>query len=280
MVEHQLSLEPTREDRTQRNAFVSKAFDSIADLFDTDLENETTVRLRKKMYSIIQSLVRPGSTVLDINCGTGIDVMYLANLGYRMYGIDISEKMMAAARRKLKPMDKMEIQLIVSSYDRLSPEVVPQSDLVFSNFGGLNCTSDLVSAANAIASVTKPGGYFVGVIMPSFSLWESVSYAIRLKWRESMRRAHPYAIASGFRGTVFPVYYYSPRTAAAAFSSHFVQKKLIGLSIFSPTPQSTRFIQQHPGLSNMLVGLDNIMEEIPLIRSIGDHYIIVLQRTQ
>lgn len=259
---------------------VAEAFDRIADSFDSNLENETTARLREKLYLIVESLVRPGSIVLDINCGTGIDALHLAHMGYRIWGADISRNMVAAAKRKLKKSELRNAEFIVSSFDHLSPEEVPMADLTFSNFGGLNCTSDLVSAASAIAAVTRPGGYFVGVLMPPFSLWESFSYALHGQWRLTLRRAGQLAQATGFGENGFPVHYYSPHTTAAAFSEYFDHKKTIGWSIVSPTPQSRRFVQRHPVIAKMLVRIDGFIEEFPLFRSIGDHYVTVFQRKQ
>jgi hypothetical protein len=186
--------------------------------------------------------------------------------------------MIAASRRKFEYAGIEDVKFMVASYDRLSPKTISLANLVFSNFGGLNCTPDLASAAEAIAAVTKPGGYFIGVIMPPFSLWEALSYAMRLQWRQMLRRAHDHAPATGFGEASFPVYYYSPRTVAAAFSSHFERRQLIGLSIISPSPQSTRFVQRHPMLTNSLIAIDGLIETYPLLRSIGDHYLIVLQR--
>jgi hypothetical protein len=188
--------------------------------------------------------------------------------------------MIAAAERKLRLLGLKNVNFSVSSYDRLSPEHFPAADLVFSNFGGLNCTSDLVSTAEAVGSMTKPGGYFVGVLMPPFSLWEFLSFASRLQWNQALRRLGDNVQATGFRGTEFPVYYHSPSYAKKSFSGQFDLKKLMGLSIVSPSPQSTGFISRFPLISKILVGVDGILERLPLARSIGDHYLIVLQKNQ
>jgi ubiquinone/menaquinone biosynthesis C-methylase UbiE len=278
MVERHISSEAADSAQIGGVSPVAEAFDRVAGIFDSNLENATTARLRMRLYSVIESLIQPGSSVLDVSCGTGIDALYLAKQGYRLCGIDISKKMITASRLKFEHAGIENVKFVVASYDRLSPKTIPLADLVFSNFGGMNCTPDLASAAEAIAGVTKPGGYFIGVIMPTFSLWEALSYAARLQWRQMLRRIHDHAPATGFDGTSFPVYYYSPGTATAAFSSHFERRQLIGLSIISPSPQSTRFVQRHPMLANSLIAIDGIIETFPLLRSIGDHYLIVLQR--
>lgn len=259
---------------------VARAFDDIAATFDSNLENEITARLRKRLYATIEALVPPGSAVLDVNCGTGIDATYLADKGYDVHGIDISPKMVSITQAKLKRGDHLNANVQVCSFDLVSPSIVPTCDLVYSNFGGLNCTARLESAANAVASVTKPGGYFVGVIMPPFSIWETVSFVFRRQWSAAFRRMRGPASATGFPLNTFPVYYYSARKAIRIFSRFFVPKQIIGLSVLSPTPQSILFVRRYPRLSKFLVMLDTLIERVPLLRSCGDHYILVLQRNR
>ncbi len=277
MQSHRLSDTVTKTD-IARSVSVAQAFDSIAPVFDSTLENGTTRRLRAKIYSVVESLLQPGSTILDINCGTGIDALSFANHGFRVFGSDISEQMIKTARSKSKREKVKNVKFNVASFESISRDIVPTVDLVLSNFGGLNCTSNLAAAARAIASVTKPGGYFVAVIMPPFSLWESISYLARFEWRNATRRLHKSAPATGFLGKVFPVYYYTPRATTIAFSPYFERMQIVGLSIVSPTPQSTRFVNQHPRLTRTLVNIDGYIEAIPLIRAAGDHYMIVLKR--
>lgn len=277
------------EDVLQRNstegpeahaAGVSNAFDSIAATFDSTLENEITLRLRVKIYSLIETLVPLRSRLLDINCGTGIDGINLSMRGYRVSGIDISQKMIAAAKKKLDSENFKNVDFSVLSFDRLSSQTFPAADLVLSNFGGLNCTADLRSVISGIASVTKPGGFFVGVIMPPFSLWEFFAFGLRLDWSHAVRRFRDHADATGFKSASFPVYYHLPSTVARVFSPFFALKNIIGLNIMSPNPQSTRFATVNPHLTSMLNSLDELIERLPLFRSIGDHYIIILQKRQ
>lgn len=262
----------------QNPGLVANAFDGIAGLFDTTLENEITTGIRENIYSVVGNLVSPGCSILDVNCGTGIDLLHFLKEGYRATGIDISQGMIEAARKKLNRAQREDVVLTVSSYESLGSSRFAEFDLVFSNFGGLNCTPNLDRAAKAISSVTKPGGYFVGVIMPPFSLWETATFASRLQWNNAVRRFHESTPATGFSGNVFPVYYYSPSATAKAFAPDFVTKKITGISIFSPNPQSTHFVSRHPLVSKFLAAFDRLVENIPLIRSVGDHYIIVLRK--
>lgn len=260
------------------NFSVAGAFDIISERFDSELENDVTRRIRKRIYSTIGGLVPPGSNLLDINCGTGIDAVALATQGYAVTGIDISSKMVEQARQKASRAQLRTVQFFQGSFERLSQVVDPPFDLVISNFGGLNCTDDLLNVGAEIARVTSPSGFCLAVVMSPFSLWETLSYAVRGKWSDSFRRMRKDTLATGFQERTFKVCYHSPSALVRAFSPWFSVKQLIGLNIFSPTPQATSFVRSYPRFAGALERLDSLVESLPLLRSVGDHYMIVLQR--
>jgi ubiquinone/menaquinone biosynthesis C-methylase UbiE len=257
---------------------VSEAFDTISHSFDSDLENDITRQIRNKIYQMIEGLVHPGSSILDINCGTGIDAIAFERRGYVVTGIDISPNMINQARGKALQGHCRNIRFFQGSFERLSELIDQPVDLVFSNFAGLNCTNNISGVAEEIGRVTLPRGYFLGVIMPRFSLWESLSYAFRGQWKGSIRRLAKKTVATGFGDSAFVVHYHAPSSFVRAFQPWFDVKSLIGISILSPTPQSMSFYRAHPRLVKWLEKVDTFLGPLPLFRSIGDHYIIVLQR--
>lgn len=44
-------------------------------------------------------LIKPGGFILDVGCGPGIDARYIVSRGYSVRAIDVSQKMVALARR-------------------------------------------------------------------------------------------------------------------------------------------------------------------------------------
>jgi ubiquinone/menaquinone biosynthesis C-methylase UbiE len=257
---------------------VAEAFDGISERFDHDLENDITRRIRERIYENIESLVEPGSSILDINCGTGIDAINLDRRGFRVTGIDLSPKMIKQAHGKVVRDERLDVRFLTGSFDRVSEIVEGPFDLALSNFGGLNCSDQLSDVAKELSRVILPSGFFVGIVMPRFSLWESISYAMRGEWNESLRRSRKETQATGFRGKTFLVHYHAPSSFMRAFEPWFVMKRLVGISVFSPTPQSTSFVRAHPHLAHRLDKVDKLLGGFPVIRSIGDHYMIVLQR--
>src|SRR5262249_26127342 len=124
--------EPAREELMAAHTDqVLESFDSIADIFDEEFENDVTRRLRTQIYETVGGLVPAGSSVLDINCGTGIDAIALAGRGYKVSGIDLSPKMIERARRKAD-RHCVPASFQVSSFENLESIAESAFDLMLS----------------------------------------------------------------------------------------------------------------------------------------------------
>lgn len=257
---------------------VTDAFDAVAASFDERFENAITRRIRDKIYGIVESLLPSPSALLDINCGTGIDAMVFARRGYSVTGIDISPGMIQQAKVKALAFPNLDAAFSVGSFEHLSERVQGSFDLAFSNFGGLNCTENLSGVAKEVASILKQGGYFVAVVMPPFSLWEFLSYALRGDRKNAFRRLGKRTLATGFDDGTFLVFYHSPQKFREACSPWFEAYDQIGLSILSPTPQSMGFAGRFPRLVRLLDSIDSGIERWPFFRSLGDHFIVILRK--
>ena len=256
---------------------VLESFDSIADIFDEEFENDITRRLRQHIYKTIGSLVPEGGGILDINCGTGIDAIALAQRGYRMCGIDLAPRMVERARRKSVDAG-IPANFRVSSFEHIEAVTGTPFDLVLSNFGGLNCVEHLDKVAGQAALHIKPGGYFVGVVMSRLCLWETVAGLSKLDFGAAFRRLRRNVPATGFRGKTFSVHYHSPRRLSDAFRPWFEVKDVQGLNILSPPPHAARLAERHPTISSVLCRMENAIAGVPIARSVGDHYLITLRR--
>ena len=256
---------------------VARAFDSVAESFEDSLENEITRRFRQKVYLTIQRILPSGSTILDINCGVGIDAVNLAKLGYFVTGVDLAPKMIEQAKARAQ-RERANIKFEVASFEDLSSLAGQTFDLVLSNFGGLNCVESLEGTAKEIARVTRPGGYFVSTVMPRVSPWEIISGLARLNTQSAFRRFRNNVTASGFRGITFIVHYHSVRSFLSSFSEWFTRMQMLGMNIISPPPHATTFVTRHAHLTKWLSRMEDVLATLPGFRSVGDHYLLVLSR--
>ena len=163
---------------------VAKAFDSLARQYDELFgDNAIIERLRKKLYSTIDFLVRPPAQILDINCGTGTDGLYLAGKGFTVVGVDLSARMIAEAARKSRSFPNA--RFVEGSYEDLNHVESNRFDLVLSNFGGLNCTQNLPRVGAQVAAKLKPRKYGDRTIH-SGADGDNIQVDIRLQAKEIM----------------------------------------------------------------------------------------------
>src|SRR5512136_2898731 len=78
-----------------------RAFDSVAADSDGPQGNNALIqRMRGAMWRMLDKLFLPGSRLLDLGCGTGIDAVYLAARGYEIVAVDWSPQMAEHARTR------------------------------------------------------------------------------------------------------------------------------------------------------------------------------------
>ncbi len=255
----------------------SSPFDALADHYDELFETSLITRwLRERVYAEIQRRIPPGSSVLDLACGTGTDALELVERGYRVLGVDSSAGMIENAIRKAAGKDN--VQFRQSSFEALTKTVHSQFDVVLSNFGGLNCTQQLRSVCRDIAQLTRSGGYFVGVIMPPFALWEFLYAFRRLDPSFAIRRHGIDGRTVSIGGKDVRVHYHSTQSGHKALKEWFLIEKVAGFNIIVPPPTLKRFVSRHPGLVRTLIQIEARVERLPLLRSLGDHYMIIGRR--
>lgn len=126
--------------------------------------------------------ISPGSTVVDIGCGAGMDLLLAARaVGShgRAIGVDMTEAMAETARTGARAagLDQVEVRL----GDALALPVESGAvDCVISN-GVLNLTPDKRAAFSEVFRVLKPGGQFLyGDIVVADELSESIRRNIDL----------------------------------------------------------------------------------------------------
>ncbi len=82
------------------NEETEKAWNERADFWHENSENRWLNGSRKTVVPFIQARLTEGSHILDAGCGDGFGSLLLAENGYQVTGIDISEKMIDRATEK------------------------------------------------------------------------------------------------------------------------------------------------------------------------------------
>jgi ubiquinone/menaquinone biosynthesis C-methylase UbiE len=257
-----------------------EAFDTAAPVYDQEYENlRGIIRLREITARVFLTYFSPGSSLLELNCGTGTDALTLARHGMKVLATDLSPEMIRVTQRKIAAAELDDrVTTMVLSFRELHDLRGRSFDGAYSNLGGLNCTNDLSTVAASLAPLIRPRGYFIAAVMPTLCLWETCTSLARLDWKKAMRRRNRLGTIANVHGGKVHTFYHSPKTFAEAFAEHFRTVRLLGLNIFTPPPNSAGAYRSLGRVTMLLEKLDDMVAELPFIPSISDHYIIVLQR--
>jgi ubiquinone/menaquinone biosynthesis C-methylase UbiE len=152
-------------------------FDHTAHNYDQDFTSSPIGKVQRDLvFKSLEScfLISNQTKVLEINCGTGEDALHFGELGANVLATDISEKMVNVARQKTADLDNVSCQVLdINALAEFEPD--KKFDLIFSNFGGLNCLSEteLLSFFKNATQKLEKDGVLALVIMPNFCLWET-----------------------------------------------------------------------------------------------------------
>ena len=256
------------------------AFDAAAPYYDLAYENlEGIKRLRSITVQMFLHYFQPGRMLLELNCGTGTDAVFLAHQGIKVLATDLSPIMINEAQRKIESEGLREfIETQLLPFDALETLRGRLFDGAYSNLGGLNCTNDLDSIAASLSTLIRPRGYFIATVMPDFCLWETVAFVARFQWKRALRRRHPEGSLASLHGGTVRTYYHSPRKLFASFSLQFDLVETVGLNIFTPPPNSTQAYAALGRVMNLLEKLETMTAHLPMFSAMGDHFIMVLRR--
>jgi hypothetical protein len=162
------------------------------------------------------------------------------------------------------------------SYTELGSLERNQFDCTFSNFGGLNCVSDLRSVADQVRPLLKPDAYVIWVLMPPFCLWES-AMLLRGRFGLATRRYSGKSTVHK-EGLNYPVYYYTPKRVAQAWGTDFELASIRALSVITPPATNKDFALKRPDLFNVLSRIDDAVEARYPFKYWGDFTIVTLRR--
>lgn len=258
----------------------SRAFDSVASEYDGPLGNNALIqRMRERVIARIVAAFPPGSRLLDLGCGTGIDAVDLATRGYDIVAVDSSRAMIDRTCSRIRDNHlghrARAVQLGIHELDLLREE---RFDGLYSNLGPLNCVPDLHAASREMARLLKPSGKIIASVIGKYCPWEFVFYFLRLDFKRARSRLTNSTVPVPLRGETIWTRYYSPGEFYEIFADEFQLVALRSLSLFLPPPYLVHAYERHSQLFRPLVFLDDRLSAAPLLRNFGDHFMIELQK--
>lgn len=253
-----------------------KAFSSAAEKYDAQFTNTAIGRLqRNRVWNYLNANITAADhpRVLELNCGTGEDAKWLASKGFRVTATDVSPEMVALAQQK----NPSNVSFEVCAFSEIGNRFTPGSfDLVFSDFGGLNCIpeNELPLLAEDIYRLLSPGGRFIAVVMSDDCAMERWYFRRKKMYDAAKRRKNPEGASTVIEGETFVTYYYSPDQFAKAVSNVFTLKaqKAVGWTI--PPSYTDSYFRNKPLLLKALNVLENSIGNIPALAAKADHFLV------
>lgn len=259
-----------------------KGFDIAASTYDdTFSKSKIGVAQRDIVWKFLEKKETFGKNILELNCGTGVDAIYLAQKN-TVTATDSSEEMLKITKAKI---DQNGLQsncktILWNLNDQFTGDKEEKYDIIFSNFGGLNCLSPeaLKNLSSELYSLLKPGGEMIFVVMGRFCLMESLYFLFKGKWKSVFRRGSKKPIIAALnKGAEVGIWYYSSNKIIQLFNQFFVPKGKYPVGIFIPPSYFESFIKKHPTIFDSFVKADKLLRGIGFLSCLSDHYIVELK---
>ena len=265
------------------HAQVEALFDLAAPAYDRTVQADPmNWHPRQVSAQVLRNLFSPGSRVLELGCGTGLETIPLAASGVNVVALDISAQMLAELERKANAASLARRIItrkgLLSDLSEIVSEFGPGSfDGAFSHFGALNCEPSLNGLPEALHELVKPAGRLSLGVLNRTSLLEMVWFSATWRPRRALARLGTTLPAgrSQFGVAVFPR---GPGEMRRLFSPFFEVEKTMGVSVFLPPAHLGARLRRRPALLSLLRSIDRSVARRPLFRSLGDYFLTELVR--
>lgn len=259
----------------------AEAFSAQSAVFDDIYSSNTIVSYkRERVRAHVLRYLKPNSSILELNAGTGEDATFFAGLGHKVHATDIAEGMQQKLRKKAAQHGLSNfISTEICSFTRLN-ELKNQGpyNQIFSNFAGLNCTGELDKVLDSLPDLLTDDGVATLVILPGFCLWESL-LIFKGMFRTATRRwFNKNGVKAHVEGTYFTCWYYNPSYVMEQVKGSMEVLSIEGLCTIVPPSYIEHFDGRYPLAYSLLKKWEGKLRFSRFWRGIGDYYIISLRK--
>jgi len=257
-------------------------FDAVAGRYDEVFTNSLVGRAqREAVWRRLDGCFQPGQHILELNCGTGVDALHLAERGVEVLACDASPRMIEVARQRMRSSPSGDrVELCVLEIERIAGlEDRGPFDGAFSNFAGLNCVEDLASVGGRLARLLAPGATALLCMAGQAVAWEMLWYLVHGKPAKALRRFQRGGATGRLsEGVAVRVWYPSVREMTRLFAPHFRLQRWQGIGVTVPPSYLEPLAKRSPGMLHALTRIDQVVSAWPVFRSLADHTLLEFQR--
>ena len=250
-------------------------WNTVAETYDQVFPETLIGRAQREIvWQELGRTFHAGQRILELNCGTGIDAVYLAESGVRVLACDISPRMIEAARRRARTKRLAELIefRVLPTEDIATLSDQGPFDGVFSNFSGLNHVADLSALAQSLARLLKSGAFALLCLAGPFAPAEMAWYLSHGKLRQAMRR-----FTRLTDDVTLNVYYPSVGKMARVFAPEFRLQEWKGIGVAAPSCME-HMAQRLPKTFERLARGDRWLGRVPVLRGLADCVLLQFER--
>ena len=262
-------------------------FDYLAENYDKDFTESLSGKMqRTSVWKYIENLIENTRTekALEMGCGTGEDAIFLAKKGIQVWASDPSIRMIEIANEKARQNNlQLSIHFSQTGFENWHPDIQGmQFQLFLANFACLNCLPpDKIEAAfRKLNSHIPIGGRAILVLLPPLSVFETLGFFSRLKFRKAFRRWGPQPKKFSSMGMTQGIWYYTPKQIQKIVGSDWALKKKIPLGFFLPPGGLHSFLLNVKIIYKIIVKLETIAAKVNFLSGFSDHFLIDLEKTK
>jgi SAM-dependent methyltransferase len=255
------------------------AFDGVAEHYDQHiLGNPINTWLRNVSLGTLREHFKPGTTVLEIGCGTGTETLKLAKQGVTVLACDISAKMLEVLARKAKleglndriftlhcRADGLRARIQSLGFDKF--------DGAYSTYGAINTEPRLDELFRDLHDLLKEDGTLVLGVWNKYCLYETVGYLLRGRPGLAFARLRN-PVPIGKSRFCVASNAYSIASLGRHAASYFELRSILGVVIILPPSNLTRYLPKGRWLP-FFKRLDLHLGRTFPFNRLGDHFLAV-----
>jgi ubiquinone/menaquinone biosynthesis C-methylase UbiE len=269
---------------TQMTRPMQAYFDEAAETYDQAFTHTVIGRAeRDSVWQELGHVFHSGQRILEMNCGTGVDAIYLAERGLRVLACDISARMIDIARRRSSSRrlgDILEFRVLATEDISTLSDEAP-FDGAFSNFAGLNCVEDLSAIARNLARLVKAGAQVLLCVSGHFVPLEIAWHLAHGRPRRAMRRfKHGGTVGHTTDDGKAIVHYPTVETFAHLFAPDFQLRQWRGIGVTMPPAYFEPWAQRFPKAFDLLAKADRWVGRLPGLRRMAGHALLQFERVR
>jgi 2-polyprenyl-3-methyl-5-hydroxy-6-metoxy-1,4-benzoquinol methylase len=255
-------------------------WNTAAETYEHDFTETLVGKLwRDSVWREVDLGLLPGTRVLELNCGTGIDALHLASRGVSVVACDISSRMIELAHQGAANTGFTDlVDFRVLPTEQLgSLQAKELFDGAFSNFSGLNCVKDLSQTRRDLAALLKPGSRVFLCMLGRFMPWEILRYGAQRNWTKAFQKLRRNWIQ--VTGSGVEVRLYSRKEIAKLFAPDFRLRSWKGIGIAVPPAYMDHWARNFPKTMRGLSLVDRVISRAPIFRNWGGCILYEFERT-